>query len=319
MTSMVKNFLILAHHSPHQLNRLVQRLYDDHSFFYIHIDLKSDIESFKSLITLPKVYFIEDRVNAIWGNFTIIQATLNALAQIIRDNRPGFTILLSGQDYPLATNKELTEYFLKNKTYNFIDIKPIEEAWPEEYLSKTTHFYINLTPKRGNGLFIPYFKNVPFVALLKIYLRLIKSSIVHRNITLFFLIFNSLKKRKSPVPFQYGGSQWWALNLESLKMIMGYIHKYPNYINYHKFTYIPDEIFFHTIIKILQEQHKNILTKPSIMYVNWHRLEYDFPAVFGIKDTMELINAKQNEKLFARKFDEAADDKILDFLDHQVN
>jgi hypothetical protein len=34
---------------------------------------------------------------------------------------------------------------------------------------------------------------------------------------------------------------------------------------------------------------------------------------------MELINAKQNEKLFARKFDEAADDKILDFLDHQVN
>jgi hypothetical protein len=34
---------------------------------------------------------------------------------------------------------------------------------------------------------------------------------------------------------------------------------------------------------------------------------------------MELIKAKQNEKLFSRKFDEAADDKILDFLDHQVN
>jgi hypothetical protein len=55
------------------------------------------------------------------------------------------------------------------------------------------------------------------------------------------------------------------------------------------------------------------------MYVNWHKLDYEFPAVFGIKDTMELLNAKQNEKLFARKFDEAADDKILDFLDHQVN
>jgi hypothetical protein len=34
---------------------------------------------------------------------------------------------------------------------------------------------------------------------------------------------------------------------------------------------------------------------------------------------MELLKAKQNEKLFARKFDEATDAKILDFLDHQVN
>lgn len=34
---------------------------------------------------------------------------------------------------------------------------------------------------------------------------------------------------------------------------------------------------------------------------------------------MELLKAKQNEKLFARKFDEAADDKILDYLDQEVN
>lgn len=100
---------------------------------------------------------------------------------------------------------------------------------------------------------------------------------------------------------------------------MDYLNRHSNYIEYYKFTYIPDEIFFHTVIKILQEKDKSILIKPSLMHVNWQRLDYNFPLVFGINDTNELIHAKQKEKFFARKFEETYDSGIMDFLDIYID
>lgn len=316
---MVKNYLILAHHSPQQLKRLVQRLNDVHSNFYIHIDLKSDINQFELLLFNENIHFIRQRVNAIWGNYSIVQATLNGLKQILKDNKKGFVILLSGQDYPLAGNKEIEDYLQINKSYNFIDIKTIEEAWPGEFLNKTKKYYINLTPKRGNGLFISYFGEISLHSFLRTSFRLIKNSIIQKNFTLFLTFFKSFKQRISPVHSQFGGSQWWALNYETVVKIMDYLNCHSNYLEYYKFTYIPDEIFFHTVIKILQEKDKSILIKPSLMYVNWQRLDYDFPVVFGINDSEELIQAKQKEKFFARKFEEAYDSGIMDFLDGSID
>ncbi|MFN5787753.1 MAG: hypothetical protein ACK469_03255, partial [Bacteroidota bacterium] len=64
------NYIILAHHFPAQLKKLVDRLNDANVYFYIHIDLTSDIQSFKKLISHPNVIFLEKRENAMWGNFT---------------------------------------------------------------------------------------------------------------------------------------------------------------------------------------------------------------------------------------------------------
>jgi hypothetical protein len=316
---MFKNYLILAHHSPRQLKRLVQRLNDVHSYFYIHIDLKSDINQFEFALSSENIHFIRQRVNAIWGNYSIVQATLNGLNQILTDNRKGFVILLSGQDYPLAGNKEIKEYLQINKSYNFIDIKTVEEAWPSEFLNKTKKYYINLTPKRGNGFFISYFRDISFISFLRTSFRLIKNCIIQKNFIFFLLLFKSFKQRISPVHSQFGGSQWWALNYETVVKIMDYLNRHSNYIEYYKFTYIPDEIFFHTVIKILQEKDKSILIKPSLMHVNWQRLDYNFPLVFGINDTNELIHAKQKEKFFARKFEETYDSGIMDFLDIYID
>jgi len=234
---------------------------------------------------------------------------------IAKDGRDGFTILLSGQDYPLASNQQIKRFLSTNLAYHFIDIKLLQEAWPGEYTYKLHKYYLNLTPKRANGLFISYFLDVPFISFLKTSFRLVKNGIKQRDFGLCFLIFKSFKKRISPIPCHYGGSQWWALPNETIKMILNYAVENPSYLNFHRYTYIPDEIFFHTIIKILADKHPDIKILPSLTYVNWKKLDYDFPAVFGTDDFDELTKAKSNGKLFARKFEAPIDAGIFDLLD----
>ena len=122
----------------------MDRLNDENVYFYIHIDVTSDIQSFKELISHSNVIFLEKRENAMWGNFTIVQATLNGMNEVIKYGRGGFTILLSGQDYPLVSNQYIESFLSTHQTYNFIDIKPIQEAWPGEYTYKLHKYYQSL-------------------------------------------------------------------------------------------------------------------------------------------------------------------------------
>lgn len=315
---MIINYLILAHHFPAQLKKLVERLNADDVYFYIHLDSKSDFKEFNSIFINSNVVFLEKRENAIWGNFTIVQATLNGIFKIFQDGREGFTILLSGQDYPLVKNQEIKKFFSKHFSSNFIDLKPVQEAWPAEYKAKINQYYLNLSSKRGNGIFIPYYLEISIMTLLKTTYRLIKNGIKQRNLNLCLQIVKLFKKRLSPIPNHFGGSQWWALNAKTLKMILNFINENPRFLNFHKYTYIPDEIFFHTIIKILAEKNPEMKLLPSITYVNWKKLDYAFPAIFGTKDIEELVKAKKDGKLFARKFDSQYDDRIFDLLDRNA-
>ena len=309
------NYIILAHHFPAQLKNLVDRLNDKNVIFFIHIDVTSDIHAFKKLISYSNVVFLEKRENAIWGNFTIVQATLNGMNEVIKYGRGGFTILLSGQDYPLVSNQDIERFLSTHHNYNFIDIKPALEAWPIEYKAKIHSYYLNLTPKRGNGFFIPYFLEIPFISFLKTIFRLINQGIRQKNLRLWLQVLKLFRRRNPPTPDHFGGSQWWVLNSETLKMVLNYVDENPLFLNFHRYTYIPDEIFFHTIIKILSDKYPEIKFLPSLTYVNWKKLDYDFPAVFGTNDLDELTKAKENGKLFARKFEAHIDAGILDLLD----
>jgi hypothetical protein len=315
---LIINYLILAHHLPYQLKKLVDRLDAEEVYIYIHLDSKSDLKEFKSILNNSKVVFLEKRANAIWGNFTLVQATLYGMHKIIEDGRGGFTILLSGQDYPLAKHQEIKQFLDKHATTNFIDLKTVQEAWPHEHKAKINQYYLNLTPKRGNGIFIPYFLEISLTTLLKTSYRIMKSGMKQRNLLLCFQIVKFFKKRSSPIPNHYGGSQWWAINTTTLKMIVTFIEDNPRYYHFHKYTYIPDEIFFHTIIKLLAEKNPEMNLAPSLTYVNWKKHDDAFPAIFGIDDFDELVEAKKNGKFFARKFECLQDDSLFECMDKQL-
>jgi hypothetical protein len=298
-----KTYLILAHKNPNQLKRLLDRLNDDLSFFYIHIDRKSDVEQFVNLIVGDNIKFITNRINCLWGDFSQVIATINLMEEVVKTKRDGIVILLTGQDYPIKNLSEIDRFIGENSEYNFIDAVPVEKIW-ESYKDKIESYKFNVSAARGHC--------VTYRKVSKASLR----SFLHREISLGQL-FLLLKKRKLKLGLrQYGGSAWWAFNYETLVKMHSFINdNYKKLYDYYKYTTCPDEIFFQTIAQYLSEQDESIKIAPSLTYVNWLRNPTSAsPLTFTIDD-LEELKSQPSASLFARKFDITLDENILDALD----
>ena len=94
-----------------------------------------------------------------------------------------------------------------------------------------------------------------------------------------------------------------------------FLEEHKDYLTYHKYTLLPGEIFFHSIIRHFSHGENDLIIKPSTTYCNWERLGVTLPVTFNSSDIEEL-SRQPDEKLFARKFDINIDDKILDLIDN---
>ncbi|MDP3945579.1 MAG: beta-1,6-N-acetylglucosaminyltransferase [Lutibacter sp.] len=313
------NYIILAHKNPEQLLRLVNRLTTPNCNFYIHID--KGVNKAPFIIALSKnvnIFFsAEDhREYGTWGDIGIVKATIAILSQIVNDNRNGYCVLLSGQDYPLQNNEVINDFFATNYDTNFMDIfsLPYKNGWGiDGGLNRLNQYKINISNKRMNFIQLPSLFEKSFykkqtIGKLK---RLLKSK--------HFAGFSKLfLKRRSPKNIKpYGGSQWWALPIETVKEILTFINSNPKYLSFHKDTLLPDEIFFHSILMFIKEKNENVMIKPSITYVNWERKNTSLPVTFTEDDMAELKKKSEN-KLFARKFDNDLDSAILDLIDDEL-
>ena len=299
-----KVYLIQAHQYPEQLFRLINKLNDSNSCFYIHIDLKSNIDAFKNLIKGENIVFIKERVDCIWGDFSQVKATLNTIKEAFTQNNHDKTtrfILLSGQDYPIKAMSGINNFFDNNIHENFLNIEATDGK-NRRYFNNYIAFKVNHSNKRHDFTLVSWFH----------YKNVIKG-VVNRK-----LAFSKLKllfvKKKIPLGLTlYRGSNWWSLNGESLKEIIDF---YANNIvvleQFFESTLCPDEIFFQTLIMKLKKNEKNIL--PTLTYDNWKKKGVVHPVTFTIDDLDELLNQPEN-KLFARKFDMKLDSVILDELD----
>ena len=304
---MIKYYCILAHTDPGQVNNLIEALSDEFSKFYIHIDAKCDINPFMDSVQGNNVYFIDKRYQSAWGSLNLVLATIEIFKTVIlNESEDGFFILLSGSDYPLKSNKFITNFFIENSEYDFIDIGALDNCWPKNqqkirlvnynfFVSNINKPILSIPPISSKFFYTDYFNN-----LKKIY-YLIKS----KN---FFEFLSLLKKRKNII-VPYGGSQWFSLKRRTVKIILDWIINNPEFLKSHKFTFIPDELVFQSIIKHI-EYKNNIKTKGSLTYVNWTRKNVKLPLVFTSSDIMELKKLNK-DYLFARKFHIKTDQKIF--------
>lgn len=313
------NYIILAHKNPQQLLRLVDRLTTPNCNFYIHIDKGVNIAPFtKALSKNINIFFSTDshREYGTWGDLGIVKATIAILSQIVKDNRSGYCVLLSGQDYPLQNNDFIIDFFGTNYGTNFMDIFPLpyKIGWGiDGGLNRLVQYKINISTKRMDFIQLPSLFDKSFykkqtIGKLK---RLIKSKQFSGLSKLF------LKRRLPKNIKPYGGSQWWALPIETVKEILNFINSKPKYLSYHEDTLLPDEIFFHSILMFIKEKNENVMIKASITYVNWERKKSSLPVTFT-KDDMSELKMKSENKLFARKFDNDLDSDILDLIDNEL-
>jgi hypothetical protein len=315
--SMQINYIILAHKSPKQVARLVERLTGKNINFYLHIDKDVDIIPFEREIAhFTNALFLkgDQRISAVWADFSLVTATINCMRTIIADGRTGYCILISGQDYPISDSHQRMSFLKKHNGLNFIQGAPIVSSIrPEEGIRRIDRYKINLSKTRNDVLMFPSIYDREFYAEpnLRSFLALAKRKSFGHCLD---VIPTTLKKRKFPDYVKpYVGSQWWALPIETIKFVIEFVESHPDYLAYHAYTFAPDEIFIQSIIYSLVERHKIC---DAITYVKWPE-HIVGPLVLKEKNITDILDHREN-KLFARKFDCEIDTVIMDLIDHQL-
>lgn len=294
-------YVIAAHKNPKQFSRLISRLDGDHADFYIHIDKKANVKTFKDAtktIDPKKISYIR-QYDATWSEYGIVKAEIHALCTIVESEKNyDSIILLSGQDYPIKSNEYIKAYFQKNKDKSFVEHFSMPFApWPNGGWDRINRYHFKLL---GKSFAFPPYKNP-------------KS---RSERTMNWLFGQYFSKRVLPLGMKpFGGEHWWNFNMATAKFIVQFLKDHPEYRRFHKFSFCADEMFFQTILLNCQDEVivKN-LVNDDLRYYDWSENK-DSPKTFSILDLGTLL---QSEKLFARKFDINLDDKILDELDKKI-
>lgn len=296
-------YLILAHQQPRQVARLICALRSEGTCFFLHVDRKANLAAFKEAIPPSRqVCYVPDpeRVKVLWGGFSPVQATLRLLHCAYHSaDRFERYCLLSGADFPIKHNDRIREAFATEKEYISIEQALYAPATvPGAHSIDRYHFYDYelLNPRTSR-----------FPALPRLAARF------SRKVS---------RPRYQHIPL-YQGSQWWALTGKMIGYIMNFIRKYPDYLSFHRFTLVPDEVFFHSIVKsspwaanIHHDFEQGTFsggTSPErgCHFVDWHSGD-TVPKVLGPTDMERLLDSKA---LFARKFEGPGAEAMLDNLE----
>lgn len=137
-------YFILVHRLPEQFKRLFNAIYEPTSYYLIHIDKKavkemgSEIRSF--LNEYPNI-FISESKNVVWGGYSMVQAELDGMHFLLNIGvHWDYFINLSGQDYPLKSQKIIRKFLTENNGKSYIKIADQKTARPETMNRIENHF-----------------------------------------------------------------------------------------------------------------------------------------------------------------------------------
>lgn len=292
---MEKAYIIMAHKNPRQVHRLVSRLNDGFSEFFIHIDKTVAIAPFENIKEIGKVVQFIERVDSKWGGFGSVQASLNGL-KAIKNSGKSFDhiFLLSGQDYPIKTNAAIDQFLAKSPYSVFIEYFPIPN-------------YKKWSGKNRGGLY----------RVDKYYFGLKKQEILLSKTMNFLAGYLHFLQRKIPnVLKPYAGSQWWSMDMKMLNYILDYDNNHPEYRAFHKYTFVPDELYLQMIVaNISNKTLIQTIENNNKRFMIWEKASSAHPNILRAKDFGAIIASDQ---LFARKFDENVDAEILNLIDQEI-
>lgn len=287
--------LILAHENPSQLQRLIRRLTNNGTDIFIHLDKKED--DIAELVTLTSLYknlfLVKQRVDVRWGAFSMIQATLNSLSEMATHGAYDYISLLSGSDYPIKSNKEIADFFIRNNGKEFIYYR--KDPSPE-------------LPLGGSDRFEYYYDYDSTAANKDEY----ESEMKERNV-----------KRSFIAGMQpYHGSQWWSLTGRCIGYLLNAAASNKELVNYYRYTKFPDEQFFQTII--MNSGFASSVVNNNLRYIDWSDINWpaidwvDFKPHPRTLQQHDIRKLQYTEKLFARKFNENTDPAVLDIIDRSL-
>ncbi len=177
-------YLVLAHHDPIHLERLVNSI-DYQAHIFIHLDKKTNIDRYINIANIESVNFIPERVKVYWGGISMVKAILNLIKTALA-SKGNFShlVLLSGSDYPIKPVSIFYDFLKSNPDRQFIKLTNLNET-PLPSEKRLTNYWF-MEP------FQPFYNDRFF--------RRVLQKIFHLGVT---------KKPLNNVSTAWG-SQWWA-------------------------------------------------------------------------------------------------------------
>jgi hypothetical protein len=271
--------LILVHKNKPQIERLIKHLSVDFDI-YVHIDKQSDF-----VLQEDEHIFIYKEYNTYWASFNLVAATLLLLREASRKQYERY-ILISGQDLPIKSNKEIYAFFENNNNENIRN-----ESFPNPSWKRTGGGFLHVNK------FWPVRKKRDRKGLLDMALYKCERFFCE----LIFLVW------KRPLNYNfYSGSQWFNITHKCVRGIFEYLEADKRYIKRFRWTNSSDEIFFHTLVNLIDGVN---IVNSDLRYIDWSGPER--PRILRLRDYEKIENSTA---LFARKFDENVDSEIIDIL-----
>jgi hypothetical protein len=262
------------------LKKLVKEL-DYNSDIYIHIDKKSNLDVFKSAINLDNVFFIKNRVSINWGDISMIDAQINLIDEVIKQSEKyTHAVFLSGSCFPIKKQKVIYENFSSFPQREFIKFIDMRES-PEHYMKQIKFKWFKKPVFNSNNIYITVLDKLIRFLLNKLRLK------------------NNWNNQIIP----YFGSQWVALTMNCCKYVRDYHYASNGFREMNKYTFSPDEHYFHTIIGNSFFAKKSFgkmefQGRGTWRLANYHIIDKSLSKWYILSDWTEIINS---EKLFVRK------------------
>jgi hypothetical protein len=256
-------FVILAHHLPGQLARLIDRVTGPDDHVWLHIDARSDLEQFTG-IDRPDVTLLP-RIPCTWGSLGLVEASLAGLEAIAADPRP-FThvCLLSGQDYPIRPRAELDRHLASHLETGWLEWMPLPGPGPGDELARVDRWFWQVSGTR-------------------------KVSLPNRFTPL-------LPRRRPPLGLPiHKGSALFTISRAQAAYVADFARANPRFIGFFRRAYIADEYVFQTIL--VNSPHRDELVAETLHAIAWDGEHH--PATLTAADLPRL---RESGRFFARKF-----------------
>lgn len=287
-------YIILAHKLPDQLVRLVNKISTPDTFLIIHVDKKTNNGTYREILEPLKdrsdVFFLEREI-CNWGEFGHLSATLSGIREICENKiKFDYLLLITGQDYPIKSNENISQVLKMSNGKSYLNFSPLMDLSNQRDWLIYWHFH--------------------WLKRHYVFPRLNMFSRPNINLCWNVVAKRISVRRKLPeklVPF-YGGA-YWCLSFDCIKYLFDYVNRNRNIVNFFRFTFIPEEIFFQTIL--VNSELKASLIDDDLRYIDFSEHKAH-PALLGKDHYDRFINT---HNIFARKFDSSKDTDVLDLID----
>lgn len=293
-------YLISAYRDPAHLARLIGAL-DDKADFYVHIDANTDDAPFRAALPQKVVFVRRHRVS--WGGWEQVEYQREMLKAALESGRPySHVVCLSGQDYPLWSNRRIREYFAANADREIICGYNITRGTDEGQRKKVACLH----PFRDLPLRNRWLKNKIIVA--------------SRNVLKY-----SGVRRKAQVRLGgelkdvFFGSDYWALTLPCARYVLHALNNEPKMVNYFRRAFVPSELCVQTIVFNSPFAPNAILHKgtyPGLATLTpLHFIDYG--ACIKVLTLADLPRLIEKDKMFCRKVVTGQSDALAEEIDRR--